>query len=97
MRHRIEEWGDPVRLAGRGHEGTQRPTRQDHPAIVQGHGPHDAVLRYGLACLAQLRGRRAEWRLSAQIRRGRPTRLGRSQNARGGSERHSGRCGPLST
>ena len=87
----------PVRLARCGPEGTHRPTRQDHPAIVKGHRPHDAVLRHGLTCLALFRGHRAAWRLSVQIRRGRPTKPGRSQNAKGGSERHSGRCGPLST
>jgi hypothetical protein len=37
------------------------------------------------------------WRVNAQKRIGRPTRLGSSQCARGGSERHNGRCGPVST
>ncbi len=82
-RESLKERGDPVRLAGRGHEGTQRPTRQDDPAIVKRHGPHDTVLRYGLACLGLFRGHTAGWRRSAQIRRGRPTRLGSSQIANG--------------
>jgi hypothetical protein len=49
-----------VRLAWRDHEGTQHPTRQDHPAIVKRHGPHDAVLRYGLRRLGRFRHHRAE-------------------------------------
>jgi PiT family inorganic phosphate transporter len=41
--------------------------------------------------------RTSGWRFSTQIRIGSPTRPGSSQWASGGSERHSGRCGPLST
>jgi hypothetical protein len=85
------ERGDPVCLAGRGHEGTQRPTRQDHPAIVKRRGPHDAILRYGLTCLGLFRGHRAEWRLSTQIRRGRPTRL-RQEPKRQGRQRTPTAC-----